>query len=139
MCDLVMTLDNENIAMHSYSSFNPLVDYLPSLISPSEMTLSEMQKKVRHPCLSGDTIRAWLDDNPYRFFNACNDCRQEISTINSFLDEIVLKANSSIIFDLKATARQTNGMISQAEAIADLIYKYDRKKVFLRKSLTTSI
>ena len=131
--DLVMTLDNENIAMHSYSSFNPLVDYLPSLISPSEMTLSEMQKKVRHPCLSGDTIRAWLDDNPYRFFNACNDCRQEISTINSFLDEIVLKANSSIIFDLKATARQTNGMISQAEAIADLIYKYDRKKSVLKK------
>lgn len=124
--DLVMTKDDKNIAMHSYSSFNPLSDNIRIQKSPSRMTLSELQKILQHPCLSRDAILQWLDENPYRSLNTCHGCWQEISTAESFLDEIALKGNSSLIFDLKATGRQTEGLMSQAETIAELIHNKDR-------------
>ena len=115
--DLIMTHDKQNVAMHSESSFGPLNIEPHILKSPSIMTMVEAQHELHNPCLSSETILQWLDGNPYRSYAICDGCLQGISSAKSFLDEVVLEGDTSIIFDLKVPgsdkqSTQVQGIIS---------------------------
>lgn len=99
--DLVLTSDNQNVAMHNNSSVGP-ISHSPSLVSTA----------IRNPCLSNGFIHRWFDSNPYNSYpepSLCSsfskDCSISISNIDAFIN-IILKENVSIIFDLKAFDKQ---------------------------------
>lgn len=100
--DLVMTVDNVNVAMHNNEAFGPIKFEQNSAQSLSSKTFQEAQNFLRNPCLPSHLIRLWLDDNNYHSFDTCYGCSQPVASAKQFLDDIVLGWDTDIIFDLKA-------------------------------------
>jgi hypothetical protein len=129
--DLIMTSDKENFAMHSESSFGPIHYGRNILHPPSMMAMTEVQNNLRNPCLSNEFIHEWFDDNQYRSYATCDECSLGISSARAFLNDIVLKDEVAIIFDLKLPDGELQE--TQAQQILSLILDASRSENDVQK------
>lgn len=129
--DLIMTSDKVNVAMHSEASFGP-IDYGQKITrSPSTMTVTEVQKHLRNPCLSNEDMQKWFDVNSYRSHGACDKCSSGISSASAFITDIVLKDEVPIIFDLKSPDGKKQE--TQAQQILSFIRNASRSETDAQK------
>jgi hypothetical protein len=98
---------------------------------PSMMAMTEVQNNLRNPCLSNEVILEWFDNNHFRSYAACNECSLSISSANAFLDDIILKDEVGIIFDLKLPDGEKQEM--QAQQILSLIRDTSRSETDVQK------
>jgi hypothetical protein len=131
--DLVMTVDNVNVAMHTNEGFGPIKFEQNSAQSLSSMTFKEAQNSLRNPCLPSNLIHLWLDENNYHSFDTCRGCSQSVANAKQFLDDIALGWDTDIIFDLKAP--QDVGQEIQVQQILSEIKNDSRSEADRQKLL----